>query len=622
MLNLRAENILFGTGGGNPGIEAYGIMSGQQRKILSLAPEQSVYELQAYDSSIVAGTNTGAIYCITQKDSGQKESSFEIQEIDNGAPVIAISFIEASTIVVADTYGQCLLRRLTKDIKPEKLDTRGRTVCALFNPDKRHIIGLAAEGGLLFWNRTERSPLQVKNVPALPEHLMAFIKAVYWPASDVWVWPGRKGAIVFYRWKQNEIHVVYYHSDNVYTIMICGERLLTIGIDGCMKSWHPGTCEPSNTFEVPPGIISGTCWCQDSTARLILINEEGKAVICPWTNMGLGLIKPLYGENYRVVLGPDIEGFKLALGQQKIMRAKELAALISEKIEQQQYGELHPYYIELERLGYSVAAMGLKGQEARNRNDYVKEVKIYNDLVNTIPHEHPGSEVSLARFAELLRCVWQLHKAFMLYRELADRYLDNKSYTDAVQNLSVHIDIVKTGKYVIEADIPLLSLVESATMVGERARGRYLIEAMHPVSCGVVLCASEFVKEYEQFCQTKPQVPKAEEIEFYWLTKTNDIEQITLVIFRNEDSSPFNYIELAMKFLSTRVQTVLAPVILLNADRSKQGKSMSEEQYNAAIIYELKHIRDDCYKGYLEIVGHTINHVARRLITKKQAKSI
>ena len=620
MLGSLAENILLCKGGNNPGVEAYGVISGQRRKILSLASGRSVYAIGTSNGTIAAGTNAGDIYWIMQHEPEQTDVGFRVQQVANDAPVLAISFVETSTIAVTDTSGQCLLRRLKKDAPTKELPTGGRIICALFQLDRRHLAGLAINGELLIWDWLRTDLVCVVHAPAPPEDLLALIRPVYWPATGVWVWPSRGGAIVFYSRQRNEMRAVCRHTGEVYAMVVCNEQLLTVGIDGCIRSWCPGAGEPVDPFEGPHGIISATSWQQDETAMLLLIDDSGEAGIYSWTDSGVDLINSLAGEDYRIAVGPDMEIFKLAVQQQKTIRVKELVTQINGKIARRGWSELDDCYKQLNKLGYPHVTLALRGQEARCKNDLAAELKNYNELIGVIPHEHLGSESSLAKCAELLESVWQLPKACGLYRELADRYSGNKGYTEAVQRLSDHINIIRTGRYVIELDIPLLSLIESATVLGERLKGRYLIEAMHPVRCGVVLCADEFIKEYAHLCQGKAQMPTAEEMELRWLSNKNKDERITTVVFRNEDLDRFNHIELGMKFLSTQLQTVLVPVTLLNADKDRKEESTSQEQDNRSIINELRNIEDDCFKGWLEMVGYTINYTIRLLITRKQAE--
>lgn len=619
MSNLQAEIILLGGGGNNPGVEVYGAVSCSLAKMLSLDVNQSVYAIDTDGKAIAAGTKTGDVYWITPQGPELGGTGHLVQQFANGASVLAVCFLDTSTLAVADTAGRCLLLQSREETLPEELVTDKRVIYSLFRLDSKYLAGLAVNGDLLIWNYLKKELVRVVEAPVPPEDLMALIRPVYWPAAGVWVWPGREGVIIFYDQRCNEVSSVCSDTKEVYAIAICNEQLLTIGTDGCAKRWCPGAGGPADTFEAPQGIISATSWQQENRTMLLLINNEGKAAVYSLTDMGFELIKSLAGQDYRIAVGPDVEKLKIALQQQKMIRAKKLATQIGEKITQQRYSELENYYSELNKLGYPQVALALQAQEARSKNDFVAELKIYKQLIGVIPHEHPGSEGSLVRYAGLLESAWQLPKACGLYRELADRYLDNKGYTKAVQRLSGHINIIKTDRYVIEPDIPLLSLIESATVLGEFFKGRYLVEAKQPISCGVVLGAGDFVKEYGHLCQEKPQMPGSEDMELRWFSK-NRAEQVTTVVFKNEDLEHFNDIELGMKLFSMRLQTVLIPVIMLNAGGKIKG--VSKEQYNRAIIEELRHIEDDRFKGWLEMVGRTINHTVRRLITKKRAEKI
>ncbi|MHC4324885.1 MAG: hypothetical protein ACYSUX_11500, partial [Planctomycetota bacterium] len=500
-----------------------------------------------------------------------------------------------------------------------ELSSGKRIIYSLFQLDSSHLAGLAINGDLLVWDWLKDDLMQVMEAPAPPKEFLALIKPVYWPAAGVWVWPGRGGLIVFCNQRSNEVSCVRSGTGEVYSIVICDEQLLTIGTDGRARQWHLGSSEPADTFEVPHRIVSATSWQQDNSVMLLLINDKGKAGVYLLTDVGLELIKPLPGRDYRTAVEPDAEKLRLAVQQQKMIRVKELTAQINEKIVRQQYSELEDYYNNLDELGYRQVTLSLRGQEARSKNDFVAELKTSSELVDIIPHDHPGSKNSLVRHAELLESAWQLSEARGLYRELADRYLDNKDYPEAVQRLSEYINEIKTGRCVIEPDIAVLSLIESAMILDERFRGRYLLEARQPVSCRVVLGAGEFVKKYEQLCDGKPQMPTAQEMELQWFSK-DKVEQVPTVVFRNQNLDGFNDIELGVKFFSSRLQTVLVPVMMLNAGEKTDG--ISVEKYNGSLIKELRHNEDDHFKGGLEMVEDTINHTVCRLITPKKAERI
>ena len=617
MSNLQAESILLGRGGDNSGLEAYGAISGSLEKMLSLDVNQSVYAIDTNGKTTAVGTKKGDVYWLTQQEPELRGADYLVEQVAIGASVLAVSLLDTSVLAVADIAGWCRLFKPKEEALPEELATDKRVIYSLFRLDGRYLAGLAINGDLLIWDYLKKELVRVVEAPAPPEDLMALIKPVYWSVAGVWVWPGREGLIVFYDQRCNKVSTVCSDTKEVYAIAICSEQLLTIGTEGCAKRWCPGAGGPADTFKAPHGIISATSWQQENRTMLLLINDEGKAAVYSLTDVGLELIKPLAGQDYRIAVGPNKEKLKIAAQQQKMIRVKELVTQINERIVRQQYSELENYYSELNELGYSQVVLALRGQEARAKDDFVAELKIYNQLVDIIPHEHPNSEGPLVRYAGLLESTWQLSKACGLYRELMDRYSNNNSYTEAVQRLSEYVNIIKTGRCVIEADIPLLSLIESVMVLSERFKGRYLVEARQPVSCRAVFDAGEFVKKYEQLCQGKSQMPTSEKMSLRWLSK-DKLEQIITVVFRNEDSNRFSNIELGIKFFNARLQTVLVPVIMLNA--GERIKSVSKEQYNRTILEVLRHIEDERFKGYLEMVEHTINHTVRRLVTQKQAE--
>jgi hypothetical protein len=144
-----------------------------------------------------------------------------------------------------------------------------------------------------------------------------------------------------------------------------------------------------------------------------------------------------------------------------------------------------------------------------------------------------------------------------------------------------------------------------------------LLETEQAVSCREVLDASEFVEKYEHLCRENATLPSPEQITLKWLS-SDKIEQITTVIFRNKALDRFDHIELGMKFFSTQLQTVLVPVLMLDANSMTDGTSV--EEYNGCLIQELRHVEDGHFKGWLEMVEQTINHTVQRLITHKQAE--
>jgi len=618
LLGLRAEDILFGRGGDHAGVEAHGAVSGERVKILSLAAGKAVYamDVSTDGEAAVAGTSAGGVYAITRHEDGN--ARYQARQIGNGAPVLSMSFVDSSIVAVADTAGRCILRQSRGNVHVKELPTGGRVICALFRLDRRHLAGLAVTGELLVWDWSKYDLVQLVDVPMPPEDLAALIKPVYWPDADFWVWPGRRGAIVSYNWQRNEIRAVCHHTAKIYAMVICKGQLLTFGRDGCTSVWCVGASEPAGTREAPREVISAASWVEEETAKVLLINDSGEAGIYLWTDSGLALDRLLVGGDYRTVVGPDLERFELAVRQQKMSRARELTGKISETIAIQRWDDsTEAGCEELESLGFRPAVLALRGQAARSENNLVGELNFYDQMASIIPHEQAGSEISLARYAGLLESVWQLEKARALYLELSERYPHSSCYRESIQRLTERISIVKTGRYVIGTDVPIVSLVKSAMLLGEQLAGRYLVKSRDRVSCKAVISADEFVKKYERLCDGNPQMPRARTEDLWWLSEDKS-ERVSTVVIGNEDRGNPNHLEVGIKFFDAQLQTVLVPVIMLNTRDHK--KNISQEQRNQAILKGLQLFEDDCFKGWLEMVEQTINQAVCQLISRAKGQ--
>jgi hypothetical protein len=619
MTEILKQSVLLGRGGNSPGIEAYSAISGTLEKILSLTVGQSVYAIDiSPDGDIVAGTKTSDIYWLRQQ--GHEASGFLVEQFANCAPILDVCFVDERTVAVSDTAGRCLLWQLRKDAQPDKLPRAGGVVFSLFRLDDRHLAGLSVFGQLLVWDLAERNLAKVVEVPPPPD-LSALVKPVYW--LDSWAWPARGGIIVLYKWRTNDVHTICTaHSGDVYAVVVCGDELLTIGkTDRFLKRWQAGCDTPAGSLEVPHGIISAALWCSRQSRRLLLINDAGQAGIYSWTDGKLNLIKQLAGQDYRIAFGPDMERLKSAMQHQEKLRVKELSAQINNKIAQRVYDdELQSFYQQLTKLGYRQVALGLQGLEAGSKNDLVAEIKIYRELVDIIQHEHPGSEKSLLRYAELLESVWQPQNACRIFKKLARIYPDNNGYAESMFRVSKQASIIEDGNYIIESDIQLPLLARSAVALCTRFTGRYLVKNIKAQgNCNVIISAGELIEKYEQISKTRPHepLPQAEEAELCWLSKEKT-EQITTVIFASKDTELFSCLELGVKFFNARLQTVLIPVVMFNA--GKDVKGVSVEQHNGAVLKNLQHIENNSLSNaWLQMVHRNINHAIRQLITRALA---
>jgi len=622
---IDSLDILLGTGGDTPGLEAYGAISERCEKLLSLPKDQSVYVVGVSPGGniIAAGTKSGDVYWLAHRQADPENQSDSVLHLDHGAPILSLCFVDTSTLAVADTLGRCLLWQLGADTQPMELPTGRRVICTLFQPDSMHLAGLSLCGKLLIWNLPENKLVRALEVPIPPNDLIALVRPVHWKAAGIWVWPGQHGAVVFFNWRRNEVHTLCAHTDNVYVSLVCNDELLTISKEGTLKRWRAGSNEPVGSYEAPKGVISAAIWGEQQL-QMVLINDSGKAGIYSWDGNRFNFITWLSDHGYRVAAGPDAEQFNSALRRQRMMQANDLAARAKDKIGQHAWAELAPFYQQLDELGFGHVTWGLRGQEARVKNDMVAELTAYHELFQIIPPERSESRSFLARYAELLEIAWQVGMAERSYQYLSEMDPGNDNFTLAARRLSKYAKITDSGMYVVETDTPLSLLVSSATVLSEAFVGRYLVKSIEPpFNCLAHISASEFIERYERIRKTKAQLhlPRARQAELWYVSKQK-ADGVTTVLFENENPDSINCLEYGITFINAGLQTIVKRITLFNAGQKKNNVSV--EQHNRILNEHLQSIENNSWSnnGWLQIVDHNVTHVIRQLMTKRLAQQL
>jgi tetratricopeptide (TPR) repeat protein len=574
---------------------------------------------------IAAGTKTGAIYwLLAQQGPASADSAHEERPANcPAAPVLALTFLDGRTIAASDTADRCLLWQYGQPEPVGNLPTGQRRICGLFHLACGHVAGLTGSGELLRWDWSRGVIVERLQIPALPD-VCALVRPVYWRAADLWVWPGRDGVIVFYQWQDHKVSVTQAHEGDAYAMAVCNDELLTIGrLDGGLNRWCAGTDEPIGSVDAPKGVISAASWPRKGATAVVLVDDSGRAGAYSWNDGKLDLIEWLPGGGHRIAVSPDLETYQAELRRHEVLQAKELALDIRGKIARRELDELELLYQQLIDLGYAQLALALRAEQARGNNDLIGELKAYTELAGVIPADQPGSQDWLLRYARLLERVWQLRKARAVYERLLRVDPDNRDYADTLQRLSRYVGIADKSGCVVETDIPIATLVKSAMVVEERFTGRYVLNNIGaPISCSVVIAASELIGRYEHITRERPQMPlpSAEQMELWWLSR-EQAYQVTTVVFKAEDPDPLSRVELGIKLFNVRLQTVLAPVVMFNAcDKAEEA---TPEQHNKAILEELHGIEEHSpAKGWLEAVYRSARQAIRQVMTRALAEGV
>jgi hypothetical protein len=618
---------LLGAGGHSPGLVGYDVLNDRTEQPLSLQESQSVYALaRSSDSKCVAvGTRGGDIYVLDQQVS--MEGALDVQPVSPihnlSTPILSVAFLDSKTLAVTDTAGRCGVLNLDNPTAVHWLQTGQRVICALFRLDSKHLAGLSLSGELLKWDCSSGGIVNVMSTPALPE-IGALVRPVYWPAKESWVWPGKDGLLVLYCWQQQKTSAIRAHRGEVYAVTVRHEELLSIGrTDASLKRWQAGSIKPTAKTEVPSGVVAATCWAREKEAFLLLVDDTGKAGLFSLSENRLELCRWLPGGSYRAVLAPDIQAYESLLLQQRNLQAQELAQEIQDHIFQGKANEVDHLYAQLTEMGYEHIACALQAEAARQDQDLVAELKAYTKLAQILPLNQPESASTLQRYARLLETLRRQQKACTIYKHLLQIDSHDPDYASSHKRLSEQAYIMKSGPYVIEADIPLLTLIKAAVTLDEPFTGRYLYQAVgNPISCGVLVSAKDLIGRYRHIAKSKKRVPlpPAEHAELCWLSSEKR-SVVSVVLFCSDHPNLCKSVELGIKLHNVHLQTILEPVILFNADdptAHTPGKQHNSDLLE--MLYRIKH--DTRTRGWLETVYTHARQAARQVITKAMAESI
>ncbi|MDD5135637.1 MAG: hypothetical protein PHP01_09555, partial [Phycisphaerae bacterium] len=363
--NWHYKNMILTSAGPTAGIHLYDILNGQQEKILSFLPFESVYALDFYPQTqtLAMGSKAGFIYLVRAAENTKDGQGFSVRKIAQNVAILSVCFVDKDRLAATDTSGRCVIWQLSDQPTAQILSITRQPICNLFRPDKDKLAGISANGKVVIWdllrNKTDRT---FSSAPlAKPT---ALTKAVFWPVKNVWAWAARDGILVTYDFNQNKLKTSNVHQGNFYTVLRYQERLLTIGSDdGTAKLWQPDSNTPQKILQCPRAIISAVIW-ENNEPRLLAVTQNGKAGIYHFGKDSLEPVTHLDGNDFRVAAGSDLDALKSYLTKEKTLKAQAIALRIKEKARSYQQDGLNGLHKQLGNIGFKHVSLLLKAQAA------------------------------------------------------------------------------------------------------------------------------------------------------------------------------------------------------------------------------------------------------------------
>jgi hypothetical protein len=109
-------------------------------------------------------------------------------------------------------------------------------------------------------------------------------------------------------------------------------------------------------------------------------------------------------------------------------------------------------------------------------------------------------------------------------------------------------------------------------------------------------------------------------MELWWLS-TGEPCRVTTVVFPRAQESPFPWLEFGIKLFDVQLQTLLAPVVMLNA--SRRAEEVSPERHGQCLLRELQLAQaGSSASGWLEVVYRHVKYAIREVISRAMAERI
>lgn len=190
-------------------------------------------------------------------------------------------------------------------------------------------------------------------------------------------------------------------------------------------------------------------------------------------------------------------------------------------------------------------------------------------------------------------------------------------YPQRIRRLSDLLAVMESQPCVIKTSVPLPLLVKAATVLGETFTGRYELRPAQAERCRVSISVEDVVEGYQRLITSKSPEAKAEKMVLCWLSKDRK-EQTDAIVLNGIGHDPFPHLEVVIRFFDVQMWTVLASMIVLNADVTSEEEV---EQHNGAILDELQRAENaPLLDSWCQARYRDIRAVTRQLVTRGLAR--
>jgi|GEM_PF-1080484 hypothetical protein len=615
---LWQPGTIFLSGGtDDPRVTTFDIDSNETRRLLELPPSGSAYsiDMDPEGNLLAVGTRGGWVYVLGSDQGESPDESIVKQRLVQGASVLSICWVNQSTIAVSDTAGRCLLWQANRDEPPKVLADIEGVICSLLTLADGVLVGLTSTGKLYFWEPFEGELIQTVDVP-YPPPISGLLRMVYWTAGNSLVFPGAGGNLTFFDIEKQCVRSIDAHKGDFYAISLWNDELLTVGMEDCrIKIWRPGSSQSSISIHVPETVIC-SCVADSRSAQLLLVGKNGTADLYSLKGDELRLVTRVSGKGYRIAVVPGSEKMQALFVQQDTAEIERIICEIQESLGRVPADTIDKLHERLIELHYEHVSLAIRAEQADKNGDIVKGIQFSYSLLRIVPKDNPNICISMEKYAGLLEKACHIEEADAVCSHILN--IDpNYAFileTDKLAHLS---KLVRDENCVIEPDIPINQIIESATAIGKQFVGRFVIKELKPEENDRVRLNPELIaKKYEEIRleSNREALPSASTERVWWLSREK-ADAAFLVTFGDGHSNEIKRLQFALKVFNGSHGTVAVPVILFDCRNVETSESFVKE--NEKIAKWFNYIKNkDFSTPFLSDVHKTLRLTLRRLVTE------
>jgi len=612
--------VLVGAGGENPGIEIFGTGAQNPSESLAFPYRNSVYaiDINIEDKLFAIGTKGGLIYILKsfQENHDLEVSATRRQKLSQGAPVLSVCWINRDLISAGDTAGRCLLWYFNTQKPPIPLETVNGAICGLINLKDKLLVGLSSTGTLHFWDVLNGQLARTVNVPAPPK-MSGLVRLTYWPADGTLVFPAQKGFLTLYNCFSDSMDTLKAHRGDVYAISVKGENLVTAGMnDDQIKIWSSGSKEPATQIQAFKGIISMAV-TSINQSKVLLVESGGTAGVFGIVQNRLKPLNRFSGKDYRVVFGPSPESIKALYEQQRLAEVHQITNQLLENGNQAPPEVIKDYYARLDKLGFGHIPLAHQADQAIEKKNIAEALRIRHLLQNKLPDNDPKALPSMEKYADLLVRAWHLREACEVCQKILS--IDPQYCLDTkLHDLGKIADIIRVeDSWIIEPDIKIDQIIQSAGVIGKSFSGRYVIKKHHPMQWKhTMISTDEIVTKYEKILKDlKNSAMPAVMKETIWLFSQSGFEKINLITFGKGNNNSIKGLQFALEVIKSDLAFVAVPWILFDWRDMRPGR-VEEDHNENALKYLTDIITKVSSRSYLSMIQKTLMQTLSKLISE------